>query len=51
MMKLENKMLLYHGSFTKVTEIDLSKCRKGKDFGRGFYVTRAGPEFCVAFHQ
>lgn len=39
MMKLEDKVLLYHGSFAKVAEIDLAKCKKGKDFGRGFYVT------------
>ena len=32
-------MILYHGSNTKVTEIDLSKCRPYKDFGRGFYLT------------
>ena len=28
-------MVLYHGSNTKVDEIDLSKCRKYKDFGQG----------------
>lgn len=32
-------MVLYHGSNTKVDEIDLSKCRKYKDFGQGFYCT------------
>ena len=32
-------MILYHGSNTKVTKIDLSKCRPYKDFGRGFYLT------------
>ena len=32
-------MILYHGSNTKVTEIDLSKCRPYKDFGQGFYLT------------
>ena len=32
-------MVLYHGSNTKVEEIDLSKCRKYKDFGQGFYCT------------
>ena len=31
-------MLLYHGSFTQMPEIDLSKCKQGKDFGHGFYV-------------
>jgi hypothetical protein len=33
-------MKVYHGSFTEITEIDLSKCEKNKDFGKGFYVTK-----------
>jgi hypothetical protein len=33
-------MRVYHGSYTPVTEIDLSLCEPGKDFGRGFYVTK-----------
>lgn len=32
-------MILYHGSNTEIMEIDLSKCRPFKDFGRGFYLT------------
>ncbi len=32
-------MLLYHGSNTDIIEIDLTKCRPYKDFGRGFYLT------------
>jgi len=32
-------MILYHGSNLKVNEIDLSKCKPYKDFGRGFYCT------------
>jgi len=32
-------MKVYHGSDTKIEYIDLTKCRYGKDFGRGFYVT------------
>ena len=32
-------MKVYHGSYTVIDEIDLSKCKAGKDFGRGFYVT------------
>lgn len=32
-------MILYHGSNVKVKDIDLSKCRPNKDFGRGFYLT------------
>jgi len=33
-------MIVYHGSFTEVTKIDLSKCEPNKDFGKGFYVTK-----------
>jgi len=33
-------MKVYHGSFTEIKEIDLSKCEKNKDFGKGFYVTK-----------
>ena len=32
-------MILYHGSNTKISHIDLSKCTKYKDFGQGFYMT------------
>lgn len=38
-MKLTDGMLLYHGSYTAVPEIDLGKCNAGLDFGKGFYVT------------
>lgn len=33
-------MKLYHGSNQLVTQIDLSKSKDFKDFGRGFYMTR-----------
>jgi hypothetical protein len=33
-------MKLYHGSYTKIKEIDFSKCARYRDFGRGFYVTK-----------
>ena len=33
-------MRVYHGSYTQIDEIDLSKCEIGKDFGQGFYVTK-----------
>ena len=32
-------MIVYHGSYTEIDEIDLSLCEIGKDFGQGFYVT------------
>jgi hypothetical protein len=33
-------MIVYHGSYTAIEEIDLELCEVGKDFGRGFYVTK-----------
>lgn len=39
MMNITDGMLLYHGSFTEVSSIALEKCKHGKDFGCGFYVT------------
>jgi len=32
-------MKVYHGSYTKIDEIDLAKGELNRDFGRGFYVT------------
>lgn len=32
-MKLVDGMMLYHGSYTPVQTIDLTKCAAGKDFG------------------
>lgn len=37
---------LYHGSNIKIDQIDLSKCKLGKDFGRGFYLN---PNFDQAY--
>ena len=36
-------MKLYHGSYLKISEIDLTKAKPYKDFGRAFYLTK--------FHQ
>jgi len=33
-------MKVYHGSYTKIEEIELAKCLPQKDFGQGFYVTK-----------
>jgi hypothetical protein len=33
-------MKVYHGSYTKIDKINLSKCAPNKDFGRGFYVSK-----------
>ena len=32
-------MKVYHGSYTKIDEIDLTKGELNRDFGQGFYVT------------
>lgn len=37
MMTLQNGMFLYHGSYTEVSSVKLSKCKQEKDFGHGFY--------------
>ena len=39
MKKLEEGMVLYHGSYCVVQDPDLNKCALYKDFGRGFYLT------------
>ena len=33
-------MKVYHGSYTEINTIDFSLCSTGKDFGKGFYVTK-----------
>jgi len=38
-MKNVEKLTLYHGSYIIVQNPDVSLCRQGKDFGRGFYLT------------
>jgi hypothetical protein len=32
-------MKVYHGSYTRIETIDLTKAEENKDFGKGFYVT------------
>ena len=41
MKELEIGMLLYHGSYAEIKDIQLSECASGKDFGKGFYLTTA----------
>ncbi|MGO5165816.1 MULTISPECIES: DUF3990 domain-containing protein [unclassified Candidatus Paralachnospira] len=36
MIGLEDGMLLYHGSYVSIPDIDLSRCMGGLDFGRLF---------------
>lgn len=33
-------MKVYHGSYTEIETIDLTKGELQRDFGRGFYVTK-----------
>lgn len=39
MERIKSGMLLYHGSYAEIQNIDLSQCIEGKDFGKGFYLT------------
>ena len=39
MIELHDEMLLYHGSYIGIPEIDLDRCFSGLDFGRGFYLS------------
>ena len=39
MKKLEDGIILYHGSYCPVETPDLAKCAMYKDFGQGFYLT------------
>jgi hypothetical protein len=39
MPELKKGMRLYHGSYCEVSDPDLSKCARYKDFGQGFYLT------------
>ena len=36
---LKNGIILYHGSYAKIENVNLEKCLDGKDFGTGFYLT------------
>lgn len=38
-MILKDGIVLYHGSSEKIIRPDLEKCKDGKDFGKGFYLT------------
>ena len=38
-MPLYDEMPLYHGSYIRVPNPDLSKCARFQDFGQGFYLT------------
>lgn len=37
--ELTEGVILYHGSYCGVQKADLNRCRKFKDFGKGFYLT------------
>ncbi len=39
MTELQDGILLYHGSYASIPQIDLNRCFGGLDFGRGFYLT------------
>ena len=39
MLKHEEDLILYHGSYCEVSKPDLTRCAKYKDFGQDFYLT------------
>ena len=39
MLKHQEDLILYHGSYCEVSKPDLTRCAKYKDFGQGFYLT------------
>ncbi|MBQ9064566.1 MAG: DUF3990 domain-containing protein [Blautia sp.] len=39
MIRIPADGILFHGGYTAIKSIDLSKCRDGLDFGKGFYLT------------
>ena len=44
MKKLEDEIILYHGSYCIVETPDLAKCAMYKDFGQGFYLTTSNEQ-------
>ncbi len=42
-------MPVFHGSYTEIETVDLSKRQANKDFGSDFYVTKFGKQFCGCF--
>lgn len=39
MIKKRKNVIVYHASYEKIENIDLSFSKPNKDFGEGFYVT------------
>ncbi|WP_172135916.1 DUF3990 domain-containing protein [Adlercreutzia sp. ZJ473] len=39
MLALPDGLVLYHGSYARVEDVDLARCAPGRDFGQGFYLT------------
>ena len=48
MIRIPEDGILYHGSYTEVAQSDLSLCRYGLDFGKGFYLT-SSPEQAASY--
>lgn len=48
MIELKKDIILYHGSYTIVDNIDLDQSESNKDFGKGFYVT-SSKEQAISF--
>ena len=46
MIELKDGMLLFHGSYTAIPDINLAACNRGLDFGQGFYLTSSYEQAC-----
>ena len=46
MIELKDEMLLFHGSYTAIPDINLAACNRGLDFGQGFYLTSSYEQAC-----
>lgn len=46
MIELEDGMLLYHGGYVSIPNIDLIRCINGLDFGHGLYLTSSYEQAC-----
>ena len=51
MIELQDGILLYHGSYIGIPEIDLNRCFGGLDFGRGFYKFHYDPNILAYCFQ
>lgn len=47
MVSLSDEMMLYHGSYVRIDNIEPERCAPGKDFGRGYYLASDAVATCA----